>query len=68
MGMKSKVLKKKQPRGDGNLVEKSEKYNRGLQDKDFAGQHTKGIANKLAKAEKEMGYSKMPKVKPQRKV
>ena len=68
MGMKSKVLKKKQPKGDGNYIEKDEKYTKNLQDKDARSQRTAGVANALAKAEKKMGYSKLPKVKPQKKV
>lgn len=68
MGMKGKVLKKKQPKGDGNYVEKDEKYDKKMKIKDDKSQKTSGIANALAKAEKKMGYSKMPKVKPQKKV
>lgn len=68
MGMKSKVLKKKQPKGDGNYVEKDEKYTKKLQDKDAKSQKTAGVGNALAKAEKKMGYANLPKVKPQKKV
>lgn len=69
MGMKSKVLKKKQPRGDGDYVEKDEKYDKKMLNKDLQmKKKPSGIANQLARSEKEMGYAKVPKVKPTKKV
>ena len=48
-------------------VAADEKYNKKMNKKDMKGMKTAGIANELEMSEKEMGYSKMPKVKPQKK-
>lgn len=61
------MKKQKTVKGD-NYVAKDEKYNKKMVKKTRKGMKTAGIANELKEARKEMGYSKMPKVKPQKKV
>ncbi len=53
--------------GDPKYVAKDEKYDKKLLKKDRKGMKTAGIANELKESKKDMGYSKMPKVKPQKK-
>ncbi len=61
--MKGKKIKD----GDDKYVDKDEIYDKKMIKKDAKCMKTAGIANKLNKAEKEMGYSKKPKVKPMKK-
>lgn len=50
-----------------NYVEKDEKYDKKMKKKDYKGMGTVGIATELKLSQKEQGYSKKPKVKPQKK-
>jgi hypothetical protein len=50
-----------------NYVEKDEKYDKKMKKKDYKGMSTAGIATELKLSQKEQGYSKKPKVKPQKK-
>lgn len=59
---------KKVKSGDAKYVSKDEKYDKKMKKKAVRGMKTAGIANELKESQREMGYSKMPKVKPQRKV
>ena len=45
-----------------------ENYDRKVEKKEMKGMKTAGISNELKKAQKEEGYSKKPKVKPQKKI
>lgn len=45
-----------------------ENYDRKIAKKEVKEMKTAGISNELKKAQKEEGYSKKPKVKPQKKV
>jgi len=68
--VKSKV---KSPKKGGryvsgdDYVEENEVYNKKMAKKSLKEMSTAGIARNLMKSEKEMGYSKRPKVKPQKK-
>lgn len=44
-----------------------EEYNKKMKKKTAKGMKTAGIAKELKESEKEEGYSKRPRVKPQRK-
>ena len=59
---------KKMKAGDDSYVAKDEKYNKKMKKKAVKGMKTAGIATELKQSQREMGYSKMPKVKSQRKV
>jgi hypothetical protein len=50
-----------------NYVEADEEYDKKTSKKDMKGMKTAGIARELKLSEKEMGYSKKPRVKPQKK-
>lgn len=58
---------KKVKSGDDKYVAKDEVYNKKMKKKAVKGMKTAGIAKELKESQREMGYSKMPKVKPQRK-
>ena len=49
------------------FVAADEKYDRKTAKKQMKSMKTAGVANALKKSEKEMGYSKKPRVKPQKK-
>jgi hypothetical protein len=66
--MLTEVLMKKVKSGDDKYVAKDEKYDKKMKKKAVKGMKTAGIATELKESQREMGYSKMPKVKPQRKV
>jgi len=53
--------------GDDEYAVKDEKYGKKMVKKDAKDMKTAGIASKLKKSEKDMGYSKKPKVKPMKK-
>lgn len=48
-------------------VESDEEYDKKMTKKDAKGMKTAGIAKKLKESEKEEGYSKKPRVQPQKK-
>lgn len=50
-----------------NYAEDDEKYDKKQVKKDAKGMKTAGLALKLKESEKEEGYSKKPRVKPQKK-
>ena len=50
-----------------DYAEDDEKYDKKMAKKDAKGMKTAGLALKLKQSEKEEGYSKKPKVKPQKK-
>lgn len=58
---------KNKSRGDDKYEEKYEKYDKKMKKKDAKNMKRAGIAVAFKDAEKEMGYSKMPKVKPIKK-
>jgi hypothetical protein len=64
-------MKKIAPKGKmvkgKNFVEVDEKYDRKKTKKDEKSMKTAGVASALKKAEKGMGYSDKPRVKPQKK-
>lgn len=51
-----------------DYVESDEKYDKKMKKKEEKGMKTAGLALKLKESEKEEGYSKKPRVKPQKKV
>jgi len=59
--MKSKKVSGKK------YVEADEKYDKKMKKKDMKGMKTAGLALKLNQSESQQGYSKMPRVKPQKK-
>ena len=59
-------MKSKKVSGN-NYVEKDEKYDKKMKKKDMKGMKTAGLALKLNQSESQQGYSKMPRVKPQKK-
>lgn len=61
MKPKGKMVKGK------NYVEADEEYNKKMAKKNVKGMKTAGIAKELKLSEKEEGYSKKPRVKPQKK-
>ena len=61
MAPKGKVVK------GCDYAEDDEKFDKKMLKKDAKGMKTAGLALKLKKAEKEEGYSKKPRVKPQKK-
>ncbi len=61
MAPKGKMVKGK------NYVEADEVYNKKMAKKSVKGMKTAGVAKELKESEKEQGYSKMPRVKPQKK-
>jgi hypothetical protein len=65
--MKKKLAPKGKMVKGKNFVEVDEKYDRNQTKKAEKAMKTAGIAIALKKAEKSMGYSDKPKVKPQRK-
>ncbi len=50
-----------------DYAEDDEKYDKKMKKKDDKGMKTAGIALKLKESESEEGYSKKPRVKPQKK-
>ena len=50
-----------------DYAEDDEKYDKKMVKKDAKGMKTAGLALKLKESEKEEGYSKKPRVKPQKK-
>lgn len=65
------MAKKMAPKGKVvkgcNYAEDDEKYDKKMTKKDAKGMKTAGLALKLKKSEKDEGYSKKPRVKPQKK-
>ena len=51
-----------------NYVGADEEYDKKMIKKDSKGMKTAGIAKELKGSQKEQGYSKKPKVKPQKKM
>ncbi len=66
------MAKKMSPKGKVvkgcDYVEDDEKFDRKMKKKDLKSMKTAGLALKLKDAEKEQGYSKKPRVKPQKKI
>lgn len=66
------MAKKMSPRGKMvsgcDYAEEDEKYEKKMKKKAEKSMKTAGMATKLMKSEKEEGYSKKPRVKPQKKV
>jgi len=62
--MKKKIAK----RGDDKYMEKDEVRDRKMMKKKAKAMKTAGLAKALQKSEKEMGYGKLVKVKPTKKV
>lgn len=60
--------KKMMQNGDDSYVAKDEKYNKKMKKKDAKSMKTAGVANALKKSQSKMGYAKLPKVKPSKKV
>lgn len=50
-----------------DYAEEDEKFDKKMVKKDAKGMKTAGMALKLKESEKEEGYSKKPRVKPQKK-
>lgn len=50
-----------------NYVADDEEYDKKTNKKDMKGMKTAGLALKLKQSEKDEGYSKKPRVKPQKK-
>ncbi len=50
-----------------DYAEEDEKYDKKVKKKTAKGMKTAGLALKLKESEKEEGYSKQPRVKPQKK-
>jgi hypothetical protein len=65
--MKFKLPSGKKVKGK-NYVIADEEYNKKMAKKDVRGMKTAGIAKELKESEKDMGYSKKPRVKPQKKM
>ncbi len=63
---KMKAPKGKMVKGK-NYVDADEKFDKKEDKKDMKRMKTAGLAMAMKKSEKEMGYSKKPRVKPQRK-
>lgn len=51
-----------------DYAEDDEKFDKKMEKKDAKGMKTAGLALKLKQSEKEEGYSKKPRVKPQKKM
>lgn len=63
------MASKKGKRVKGNdYVVKDEEYLKKMKKKAFKGMKTAGLAKEMKESQKDMGYSKMPKVKPQKKM
>lgn len=69
--IKLKIEKNMKPAGKKvkgqNYVGADEEYDKKMKKKDLKGMKTAGIAKELKGAEKEEGYSKIPRVKGQKK-
>lgn len=65
--MAKKMSKGKSVKGC-DYVAADEEYDKKTAKKDMKGMKTAGIAKELKIAQKEEGYSKKPKVKPQKKM
>lgn len=64
----AKVMKPKGKVVKGcDYVEEDEKFDKKMMKKEHKDMKTAGLALNLKKAEKEEGYSKKPRVKPQKK-
>lgn len=61
MSPKGKIVKGK------NYVAADEEYDKKTAKKEVKGMKTAGVAKELKLSEKDMGYSKKPRVKPQKK-
>jgi hypothetical protein len=63
---------KAKPRGKKvagcNYVAADEEYDRKMEKKELKGMKTAGMAKELKLAQKQEGYSKKPRVKPQKKL
>lgn len=62
--MKMKKYKKGRTVDGENFVEVDEEYDKKTKKKEMKSMKTAGIAKALKKSEKEMGYSKKPRLKP----
>lgn len=70
--MKKIVVKKSikpsgKPVKGSKYVAADEQYDKKMEKKELKGMSTAGIATELKESESEQGYSKKPKVKPQKK-
>ena len=69
--IKLKIEKSMKPKGKQvkgqNYVGADEEYDKKMKKKEVKGMKTAGLAKELKGAEKDEGYSKMPRVKPQKK-
>ncbi len=69
---KNTMPKKMAPKGKvvkgSKFVEEDEEYDKKTKKKEDKNMKTAGMEKLLKKSEKEMGYSKKPRVKPQKKV
>lgn len=64
----AKMMKPKGKKVKGcDYVENDEKYDKKMAKKEAKSMKTAGLALKLKESEKEEGYSKKPRVKPQKK-
>ena len=66
------MVKKMSPKGKVvkgcDYVGADEEFEKKMTKKDAKGMKTAGVAKKLKESEKEEGYSKKPRVKPQKKL
>jgi len=66
------MAKKMTPKGKSvkgcDYAEDDEKYDKKRMKKDYKGMKTAGLALKLKESQSEEGYSKQPRVKPQKKI
>jgi hypothetical protein len=64
-------MKAMKPKGKkvagSNYVEADETFDKKMKEKAFRDMKTAGLAKNLQKSEKDIGYSKMPQVKGQKK-
>lgn len=67
MGKAMKAPKGKKVKGC-NYVADDEEYDKKMVKKESKGMKTAGVAKELKLAQKEEGYSKKPRVKPQKKL
>lgn len=66
--MKMKVMKKGRKVDGTNYVEFDEVYDKKTAKKTARGMKTAGIAKELKESQSDQGYSKKPRVKPQKKM
>ncbi len=65
----AKMMKPKGKKVKGcDYIEDDEEYDKKMKKKDMKGMKTAGLALKLKESETQQGYSKKPRVKPQKKM